>query len=388
MRRLAALGLLAACGSVAATAHAAQAGPQTAGLPAGLIDQAAHKLMRQHNIPGLSIGIVRDGKTALYHYGVASKATRQPVTDATLFEIGSISKTFTATLAAYAQEQGKLKLSDPVSKHEPALQGSAFDRISLINLGTHTAGGLPLQVPDSVGDNTQLLRYYQQWQPAYEAGTHRVYSNPSIGLLGVIAGKALQQPFKQAVAQHIFTQLAMNNSYYDVPSAKAGDYAQGYTRKGQPIRVSPGVLDAEAYGVKTNAADMLKFIQANIQSSLKGDALQRAVAATHTGYYRFGDMVQDLIWEQYAYPVTLAQLKQGNADTMALDPHKAVVLTPPAAPRQDVLINKTGSTNGFAAYAAFIPARHTGIVILANKNYPIVDRITLADLILSRLVQQ
>ena len=72
---------------------------------------------------------------------------QSPVTENTLFEIGSVSKTFTATLAGYALANGKLKLSDPANQYLPALRGDTFDHISLLNLGTYTAGGLRRWVP-------------------------------------------------------------------------------------------------------------------------------------------------------------------------------------------------------------------------------------------------
>jgi beta-lactamase class C len=70
---------------------------------------------------------------------------------------------------------------------------------------------------------------------------------------------------------------------------------------------------------------------------------------------------------------------------MALDANEVTRLAPPLPPRQDALINKTGSTNGFGAYAAFVPQQRLGIVILANRNFPIADRVTAAYAILASL---
>jgi beta-lactamase class C len=94
----------------------------------------------------------------VFDYGVASKATKQPVTRDTLFELGSVSKTLTATLASYAQIEGDLSLNDAVSRHLPSLDGTAFGKVTLLNLGTHTPGGLPLQVPDEVHNDAQLMQ--------------------------------------------------------------------------------------------------------------------------------------------------------------------------------------------------------------------------------------
>ncbi|MDN6020500.1 MAG: serine hydrolase, partial [Enterobacterales bacterium] len=60
-------------------------------------------------------------------------------------------------------------------------------------------------------------------------------------------------------------------------------------------------------------------------------------------------------------------------------------IVPPLPPQENVWINKTGSTNGFGAYIAFVPAKKMGIVMLANKNYSIDQRVTVAYKILSSL---
>jgi beta-lactamase class C len=352
---------------------------------ADLVAQAIRPVMARYGIPGMAVGIVATGRARVYEYGVASKATGKPVTGDTLFEIGSVSKTFTATLATYAQLEGTLSLSDPASKYLPSLRGSGFDAVSLLNLGTHTPGGLPLQVPQDVTNNDQLMAYFQSWKPIYAPGTYRTYANPSIGMLGMIAAKSLNQGFAAVMEGKLFPGLGLKHTYLDVPEAQTENYAQGYTAADVPLRMTPGVLAAEAYGIRTTAGDLLRFVEANMRMLDLDETLQRAITATHTGYYRLGAMTQDLIWEQYRYPVDLPDLLAGKSDEIASEANPVTALDPPLPPQDDVLIDKTGSTNGFAAYVAFIPAKKLGIVLLANKNYPIGARVTAAYEILTRL---
>ncbi|MFW1452529.1 class C beta-lactamase, partial [Vibrio parahaemolyticus] len=73
---------------------------------------------------------------------------------------------------------------------------------------------------------------------------------------------------------------------------------------------------------------------------------------THIGYYRAGVLTQGLIWEQYPYPVDLPRLLSGNAPAYLYQGMPAQRLDPPLPPQTRAFINKTGSTNGFSAYAA------------------------------------
>ncbi|HEJ6391681.1 TPA: PDC family class C beta-lactamase [Pseudomonas aeruginosa] len=354
-----------------------------------LVDAAVQPVMKANDIPGLAVAISLKGEPHYFSYGLASKEDGRRVTPETLFEIGSVSKTFTATLAGYALAQDKMRLDDRASQHWPALQGSRFDGISLLDLATYTAGGLPLQFPDSVQkDQAQIRDYYRQWQPTYAPGSQRRYSNPSIGLFGYLAARSLGQPFERLMEQQVFPALGLEQTHLDVPEAALAQYAQGYGKDDRPLRVGPGPLDAEGYGVKTSAADLLRFVDANLHPERLDRPWAQALDATHRGYYKVGDMTQGLGWEAYDWPISLKRLQAGNSTPMALQPHRIARLPAPQALEGQRLLNKTGSTNGFGAYVAFVPGRDLGLVILANRNDPNAERVKIAYAILSGLEQQ
>lgn len=383
----------AAAADAAATAKPASNGaaanapatPAAAAATDAAINAAVLEVIRQYDIPGMAIAVTRNGEQRFFNYGDASRAPRKPVSSDTLFELGSISKTFTVTLAGYAQATGKLSLRDSPARYVPELEGSAFARTTLINLATHTAGGFPLQVPDAVQDTAQLMAYLKAWTPQYAPGTHRTYANPSIGMLGVAAARSLGQPYVTAMEQGLFPKLGLRGTYLNVPPEKMPDYAWGYNKQNAPVRVNPGVLADEAYGVKSTARDMIRFVEVNLGVAPADAGVQRAIAATHTGYYQLGAMTQDLIWEQYRYPVSVDDLVAGNSAKVAFETLPVRALQPPSAPQEAVWINKTGATNGFGAYVAFVPSRKLGIVILANRNYPNEARVRLALRVLETL---
>ena len=109
--------------------------------------------------------------------------------------------------------------------------------------------------------------------------------------------------------------------------------------------------------------------------------LRQAVEGTQVGYYAVGGMVKGLGWEQYRAPLALRRVLAGNAESMIHDANPATRLAPAPAP-PGTLFNKTGSTRGFGAYVAFVPDKKIGIVMLANKNWPIPARVAAAYAIL------
>jgi len=192
------------------------------------VDQIIRPLMQEQGITGMAVAIYARNHAHYFSYGVASKADNVPVSRDTLFEIGSLSKTYTATLAALASAEGKLDLDAPAKRYHPALAGTSIGEASVLELGAYSADCLPLQFPDAVQTPQQVVDFFRHWQPRAKPGTQRCYSNPSLGLFGDLAARAQHQPFSTLMSEGLLKQMGLENTYLQVPASAQGLYAQGY----------------------------------------------------------------------------------------------------------------------------------------------------------------
>ncbi|ASV86503.1 beta-lactamase family protein [Ochrobactrum quorumnocens] len=342
--------------------------------------------VREYKIPGLVVGATQNGRHSFYSYGFASLADQRPVSPDTIFELGSVSKLFTATLAAIAEQKGELSLDDTVAKHLCSNTCRIGDDITLMDLATHHSGGLPLQVPDEVDHVDKMAAWLKIWKPTQPGA--RSYSNVSIGMLGHITSKSMGMTYENTLKAELLTGLGLSNTWITVSNEAIADYAYGYDKTDQAIRVNPGVLDAEAYGIKSTARDMLTFLDAQLgQREVPAD-IKTAIARTHEGQFRTAYFTQDMIWEQYEWPVDEKKLISGNAPDFILNPQREDRIVPALPPQKQVLLNKTGSTNGFGAYVAFLPDKDLGVVVLANRNYPNEARVKATYALINALVSQ
>lgn len=349
-----------------------------------IVDAEIAPLMARYDIPGMAVCLTIDGRHHVFNYGVASRQGRLPVDDRTRFEIGSITKVFTATLATYAQSAGRLSLDDRPGKYLAGLAGHPIDQATLLHLGTYTAGGLPLQFPRAIDTDREAMAFLQSWKPEAAPGKQRRYSNPSIGLLGEVTAVALGDRFSTLLEQRLLLPLNMRQTHVQVPEHALASYAWG-ERDGKAVRVNPGAFADATYGIKSTATDLLKVIDANIAPERFESRLATAIAATHVGRFRAGEMTQCLGWDRFAYPLSLERWLAGNSQEIIFEsqPVQPVTSRDPAAKH---LFSKTGSTGGFGAFVAFVPSQRIGLVILANRNYPIHARVEVAHQILSRWV--
>ncbi len=350
------------------------------------VNETISALIKEQAIPGMAVGVIHKGKPHYYAYGLADVKRHKPVTSKTIFELGSVSKTFTGVLAADSIARNEIKLTDPVKKYWPELTGPQWNNINVLHLATYSAGGLPLQIPDGINDKSALLEYYQQWQPSWAPGTKRVYSNASLGLFGVLTANAAQMNFQQAMKTRVIEPLKLSNTWFNIPKLHEKNYAWGYVNN-QPRHVSPGMLDDESYGLKSSIEDMTQWMYINMDSNtVKSNTLRKGITLSQLGYYYSENKIyQGLGWEMYDYPVNEELVMRNSSNDVALLAKEIQEVKPEHMNGRQLFIHKTGATNGFGAYVAFIPSEKIGIVMLANKNFPNAERVKAAFAILNAL---
>jgi CubicO group peptidase (beta-lactamase class C family) len=198
------------------------------------LDDAILAEMQRSHVPGVSIAVVKDGKIIREQgYGFADLENNVKVTPATMFQSGSVGKTFTAALVMLLAQDGKLSLDDPIAKHL-ANTPKAWEGITIRHLLTHTSGlGDPYAKLDLTKDYSEeeLIALEAQIPVLFAPGEKWSYSNMGYHLLGFICNKAGGKFYGDQLHERIFAPLDMGTriiSEADIIPHRA----RGYERKG------------------------------------------------------------------------------------------------------------------------------------------------------------
>jgi len=164
------------------------------GPPSGVIaelERTASEELASRSIPGAAVAVVKDDRVVFMKgFGVASIETGAPVTPDTLFQIGSITKTFTAALVVSVAEEGRIRLELPVGEYVKGL-APGLSRVTTAQLLSHT-GGLKDEP-----DESALADYARSWTDEYclfTPGQVFSYSNSGFALAGLVAQEAAGSP--------------------------------------------------------------------------------------------------------------------------------------------------------------------------------------------------
>ncbi len=242
------------------------------------LDEAIREEMERWQVPGISVGILKDGEVEIAGYGTVNIETGAPVLPETLFQVGSISKTFTATLVLQLVDEGLLDLDVPVIKYAPDLplaDKTARETVTLRHLLTHTSGFYGDRF-DAHGEGDDALALAvaafstlpQQTAP----GELWTYCNAGFDLAARAIELTLGQSFESAMRQRIFDPLGFDRATYFASEAILHSVSVGHvpgddgtgTFVGSPWpipRRSNG-----AGGISANPAILLRWAQLHINN--------------------------------------------------------------------------------------------------------------------------
>lgn len=307
-------------------------------------------LVEDGETPGIVLGVLEaDGSTRILSYGSGGSDTR-PLGPRSVFDIGSLNKTFTAALLADMVARGEVALQDPVASYLPdsvgipSLEGR---EITLLDLATHTSG-LP-RMPDN-------YRPPDMWNPYadYSVETlysflsgHRLrrrpgaeyeYSNLGYGLLGHALARAAGMTYRDLLRERVLTPLGMDQTEYGI-EGELGQWMVWGHRYGEAVPYWQTTEAIEgAGGLRSSAEDMLTYLKANVGPP--ATALERAMRVAHEVRGIRGES-----GPEYGFSWTV-QTAQGS---------------PP-------IVMHGGATGGFTARLAFIQEEGIGIVWMANAS--------------------
>lgn len=325
------------------------------------VHTVAKQLMQQYGIPGAAIAVVDGKQTYTYFFGTADVTSGKDVTENTIFEVGSVTKLFTALLCAEADDSGSLKLDDKLIKSCPQFAANrTLSQISFTNLLTHTAG-FPLNM---------TINNLSAWQSEKQIGSQWQYSNVGCGLAAIALENQNNKSINDLIRENILSPLAMTPLGLEISEKYQDDFAQGYTGDG---KAAVHYLHAQgpfpgAWGLKATIYDMTKFVSAAIGLPNTPENIKKAMRNTQTPRVSVGNMQQGLAWQIHSLQ---AENLQHEPENMNLGPLPVNWLPKDKQRYQaDVLLDKTGATAGFRSYIAVIPSEQLGVVILMNKYIP------------------
>jgi CubicO group peptidase (beta-lactamase class C family) len=319
--------------------------------PADLATAVQAELARQH-VPGAAVGLLRDGTVETWGFGVASIETGFPVRADTLFQFGSISKVFTATLILQLVEQGRLDLDTPVVRYLPSLRladAEATGSVTLRQLLTHTAGFYGDRFndygpgPDALTKAIAEFHSLRQYTPP---GARWAYSNTGFQLAGAVAQEVMGQEFESLMRERVMEPLGITRTFY------FADEAITY-----PIAVGHNTLpEQEIELTRTWARHRARAPQGGLTGTV-GDLLR--FASFHMG------MMPDSVGVLGEAGVREMQRPQVTAGSFAEHYGFGWALRRFG---DTLVVGHGGSTNGFRAQLSLVPQQRLAVAVLTNGN--------------------
>src|SRR6218665_1178847 len=312
-----------------------------------LVDSVVTSYMQSPQNCGLSIGISVQGQRYFYNYGETMRSSRRLPQPNTIYEIGSLTKTFCGLLLAQAILEKKIKADDDIRKY---LTGSYPDlgfgkkSIQVKHLANHTSGlpGIPENLKMAPGyDSLNPYKHYSRKQvfdalktmrPEQEPGTVCAYSNFGMALLGLILEDLYGQPFELLVKEKISIPNRLLSTGVRLNDEQLGRFAQGYNQVGEATPHWDLDGFAAAGAPRSTAEDMLGYLDYNLGE--KDEMTKLAHRVTYSGHETLG-----MAW-------FIKKTRQGST----------------------LFWHRFGSF-GFCGFGGFIKEKNCSLILLSNSGW-------------------
>ena len=317
-------------------------------------DSLARAFKTQQQLPGLVVAFTGPDGRRVRSYGVAALEDSTRLTADTRFEIGSVTKVFTALLLADAAERGAVALDAPIGRYLPdSVDAPTHEEqsIQLLHLATHTSGlpSLPANLNVRANPRDPYVNYgapaLHAFLDGYElpraSGAQYAYSNLGAGLLGhLLARQSGTSSYPALLRRRVLAPLGLGGTYVPPPADTTdAALAQGYAAPGQPASYWRFDTLAGAGALRSTTADLLRFLEQQLAPG--ATPLSAAIRRTH-------------------------ERRPDLPGPVALGWH---VASPPdvAGP----LYWHNGGTGGFRSFVGFLPEEQRGVVVLTNGGIPV-----------------
>jgi D-alanyl-D-alanine carboxypeptidase len=253
------------------------------------------KVQKERQVPGVSIAVIRDGKTILTRgYGVANLETNTPATEKTVYQLASVTKQFTSTGILLLVEDGKIKLDEPFVTYLPDLPAAWKERwkdVTVRHLLNHTSG-IPsyTAVPDfgktirKDYTKEELLGLVAEKPLEWKPGEKWAYNNTGYFLLGVVIEKVSGKSYNDHLTERIFKPLGMNDTRVNDLRAVIPNRATGYAMGPKGLQNGEYTSPTQPYAagaLVSTVADMAKWVEAvDAGKVLKPDSWKAAWTPT------------------------------------------------------------------------------------------------------------
>jgi CubicO group peptidase (beta-lactamase class C family) len=334
----------------------------SAQLSEAVLDKDARDTIAAWHVPGLAIAVVQNDRVVFVRgYGIKEVGKSQAVTADTLFEIGSTTKAFTATVMAMLADEKMLSWDDPVRNYVAGFHVSdpcTDALITLRDIASHRSG---VARHDELWDDSDfsrdaLIRRIGAMKISKPIRTAYQYNNLMFVTAGEAAASAAKMPWDALIRTRLFAPLGMTESRIAFADWPASEHATGHRWDGkyklvavQPMRNYDAL--APAGTIKSSARDMAQWLRFQLAGGvIDGKRLlsQAALEETHTP--------QTII---PIGPATRTLYPETNFLTYALGWNASDY-------HGQLLVAHAGALNGFRTNVALLPKRNLGIVILEN----------------------